>query len=491
MSLNYDLRKTLLLLIIILIYLNSETYQIKIPIKKIKTKFQKAIHKKIVPNLSAISDEFSTLENYLFAVDLTIGSNNQKFTMLLDTGSQILWVPGEQAVSSSYENSYKPSSSTTSRKTSEKLNYQYAQGKITGYFYNDQINFLLPNNFYIYFGVADQTNLLGYYFDGIIGLARKYSDMKYSILHTIKNVGGVTSIKFSFKYDYDNDDLFFYLGEEHDDFKNVNSGILASCPLIYSDYYGKDLWLCDIFSLGIKKGDTIIKKINFNIEGLFDTGTNNIVFPSKYISDLQSTFSSLNCYLYEEGNNNYGRQKTVHCRDPNNLPKITIGINQFILTLGKSNFYNKLNINNETVYRLRFIFIDIPFCIIGQNFFYEYHTLFDDEGGVMKFFSEEKSKIVYHEEDSSISKAALIILLIVGGIIILSVATTLIIYFCCLKKRKYNKNIILNKELMEMSSIKKEDIDEDENEETNFNQIMSITSNKKYKAININIHTKK
>ena len=45
-----------------------------------------------------------------------------------------------------------------------------------------------------------------------------------------------------------------------------------------------------------------------------------------------------------------------------------------------------------------------------------------------------------------------------------------------------------------MSSIKKgEDMDDDydENTESNFNQIMSITSDKMHKGINININSKK
>ena len=117
MPLNNGLRKITLLSIIILINLYSVTYQIKIPIKNVKTKFQKSINKKISnTGLSSISDEFNTLENYLFATDITIGSNKQKFTILLDTGSEIIWVAGEQAVSSPYANAYRPSSSTTSKK---------------------------------------------------------------------------------------------------------------------------------------------------------------------------------------------------------------------------------------------------------------------------------------------------------------------------------------------------------------------------------------
>ena len=34
-----------------------------------------------------------------------------------------------------------------------------------------------------------------------------------------------------------------------------------------SKYYDIELWVCDIVSLGIKKDNTIVKKVAFNIEG--------------------------------------------------------------------------------------------------------------------------------------------------------------------------------------------------------------------------------
>lgn len=493
MTLNTSLRKNIFISIFFLINLYSISYQIKIPVKQIKTKFQKSIPKKVStdPDITpqSISDEFNKLDNYLFAVDISIGSNKQPFRVLLDTGSEILWVPGQEVSTSK---KYIPSSSSTSQRTSETLNYEYASGKITGHYYTDQINFLLSNSFYVYFGVANKNNLLDYYFDGIMGFGRKYQNTKYSIIHTIKNNGGIANTKFSFKYDYDTDDLYFYLGEEHSDFHNSN---LANCPLINSEFYGKSLWVCGIYSLGIKDGDNIVKKKTMDIEGLFDTGTNNIVFPSKYISDFQSTITNFNCYLYEEGNSNVGSQKAIYCRNPDKLPKITIGVKQYILTLGKSNFYNRIYVNKEYVYRLRFLFMqNIDFCVIGQNFFYEYHTLFDDERSLLTFFNDDKSKIVYHEEKDEGIKTWLLILIIVGSaVVVVGITATIIIYYCYCKKKKYYKSIVLNKELLEMSSIKKEEDydDDDDYNENNFNKIMSITSYRNNKGINININPKK
>jgi hypothetical protein len=490
MILDKGLRTNIFILLFILINLYSLSYQITIPVRQVKTKFQKSIPKKVSDkSTQSISDQFNTLDNYLFAADIEIGSNKQPFTVLLDTGSEILWVPGQDESTSK---KYIPSNSITSKRTSEPLNYEYASGRIKGYYYNDQINFLLSNSFYANFGVSTYNNLLEYFFDGILGLGRKYRNSKNSILQAIKMAGGVSDTKFSFKYDYNSDNIYFYLGEDHSDFKNEN---LASCPLIDSDIYGTSLWLCKIYSLGIKEGDTIVKRITLKLEGLFDTGTNNIIFPSKYISDFQSTIESFNCFLYEEGDSLGSRQKAIYCRNPDNLPKITIGVKEYILTMGKSNFYNKIYVNGKLVYRLRFIFIqDIDFCIIGQNFFYEYHTLFDDRNSVLKFYNDDQTKIVYHEEnDDEEIKTWMLIIYIVGGTIIVgSITAIIIIYFCCKRKKAVNKNIILNKELLEMSSIKKDEDydDEDDNNESDFNKIMSITSDKSHKRINININTK-
>ena len=333
------------------------------------------------------------------------------------------------------------------------------------------------NNIYFTFGVATQMDIARADFDGILGLGRKYllTTKKYSLLDTIKTNGIVSSTKFSLKYDYNTEALTFYIGEQHEDFKKNN---VASCKLIESDSYDTRLWLCDLYSFGIRRGDDIIKRISIDCEGLFDTGTNNLMFPLETLKSLESTFQDFGCFIYEEGDNSIS-MKAVYCRIENNLPKITFGVKNYILTLGKSNFYDKLYFNNEYIYRLRLLFVeDSDICVIGQNFFYEYHTLFDDDNSVLKFYNDDEGSIIPYKEKTRI-KVWVIVLIIVGGIIILGCMAFIIIFFVCRRRRNYTS---LNKGLLEMSSIQKLNDTEEQNDETAFNQIMNINvkSNKKF-----------
>ena len=86
---------------------------------------------------SMISKNLKDLVDFLFAIEIKIGSNQQTFTLLIDTGSEITWVPG--IASKGYNNYFNPGSSTTSRRTSDTFNYGYSAGTISGYYYYDQI----------------------------------------------------------------------------------------------------------------------------------------------------------------------------------------------------------------------------------------------------------------------------------------------------------------------------------------------------------------
>ena len=456
---------------LILIFISFKiTNEIQIPIKLVKSNFGKRTNKKLNSiDKSNISQDIKNLNNYLFAIDIKFGSNGQSFTMLIDTGSEITWVPG--IISENNNKYYNPGSSTTSRRTSDSLSYRYASGSVSGQYYTDQINFMIRNNFYFTFGVVTTMNLERSGFDGILGLGRKYATIwkKYSILETIKTNGGVSSTIFSFKYDNNSKNLTFYLGEKHEDFKNSN---VASCPLIQSEIYDNRLWLCELYSLGIKKGNEIIKSISIDYEGLFDTGTNNMMFPLELLDELQSTFISFNCYIYDESDSSLGRAKAIYCRDGNNLPKITFGVKSYIFTLGSEKFYNKIFVNNEYIYRLRLLFSKDEICIIGQSFFYEFHTLFDDNNGELKFYGGNEGDIKPHEEKTRI-RLWVLLSIIFGGVIVLASAIFILVYCLCCRKKEYS---LLNKELLEMSSIQRIEDTVEETADTTFNQIMNITS---------------
>ena len=113
--------------------------------------------------------------------------------------------------------------------------------------------------------------------------------------------------------------------------------------------------------------------------------------------------------------------------------------------------------------------------IIGQNFFYEYHTLFDDSNDILKFYNDDTEAVVKHEESRSI-KLWVLLTIILGSVIFVGSVVFLIIYFFCCRKKNYN---VLAKELLEMSSIKKSDDNEENIAETSFNKIMNIAISKK------------
>ena len=421
-----------------------------------------------LPIKNMVSGKIKDLDNYLFAVDVTLGSDKQPFTLILDTGSEIVWVPGIPTDNS--KRYYNPQTSSTSKRTTDTLNYKYFDGSISGQYYYDQINFILSNNFYFTFGVANQINIDNNGFEGIIGLGRNYNNYnkKYSLLQTIKTNGAISSTKFSFKYNYNNKDLIFYIGEIHEDFSKSN---IASCSLIESESYDS--------------GNETLKSISIEYEGLFDTGTNNVIFPSEILKDFETIFINFNCYIYDESKGEH----CVYCRNGNNLPKISFGVKDYILTLGKDNFYTKLKVNNEIIYRLRLIFADdTDICTIGQNFFYEFHTLFDSDNDVLKFYNENEGSIIKHSEKARI-KLWIIITIIIGGVIILGSVTFIIIYCICCRKKVY---MPLEKELLEMSSIQKleDNNNENDNADAPFNQIMNIKVTKK-SSFNKNKRNKK
>ena len=455
---------------------------LQIPIKLVKSNNKRRKEGNIsIKNM--MSGKIEDLDNYLFAVNVTVGANKQPFTLVLDTGSEIVWVPGIQTDNSNRY--YNPQTSSTSKRTSDSLSYKYTDGSVSGQYYYDQINFMLPNNFFFNFGVANQINIKSQGFEGIIGLGRNYNiyNKKYSLIQTIKTNGGIPSTKFSFKYNYDNKDLIFYLGEIHEDFSKSNIG---SCDLIESEFYQSKLWTCELYSFGVKNGNETLKKISIEYEGLFDSGTNYVIFPSVILKEFETIFTSFNCYINEDTKGNY----FVHCRNGNNLPKITFGVKDYIFTLGKENFYTKIHVNNEDIYRLRLIFKDnTDICIIGQNFFFEFHTLFDGDNDVLKFYNENEGSIIEYSEKTRI-KLWILITIIIGGVIILASITVLLIYCICYRKKM---NVLLEKELLEMSSIQKlEDNNniEDDNADIPFNHIMNIKTTKK-SSFNKNKRNKK
>ena len=440
-----------------LILPNIKSKQIELPLKLIKTSYTKYkipktiyIKKNLLMNINSLknnkksflSDSQTTLsanidilDSFLFAAEIEIGSNNQKFNVILDTGSQILWVPEINSNNTTgIKNYYEPKKSKTSKNIGKSFEIFYGTGYCKGNYYQDLINFLSKEKYNIIFGSANISIFDVDGAEGIMGLAKSYSYYLLSPLLTLKKNGIIESTSFSFKYESKYQQLFFYAGKPHSDFNSNNVGF---CNLLSNSNYEKMLWACKLSSFGLIKNitnindnDNIFEKADISV--ILDTGTNVLLLPYYLIYDMEEKLKKFNCVIGSTSIDDFGSESGfIVCLDIYNIPDVSLQFGDYILILNKYKMYFKIDLGlGIKAYILNIHFQkNLGIAIIGQNFFTEFHTLFDSENNVLKFYSDNKDKIInikkynnkkndnYEEEGSSTLKVLfviIVILLIIG-----------------------------------------------------------------------------
>ena len=456
-------KQNLFLLIIFLKITIIISQQIEIPLKLINTSYSKYPKpKKIFINKNSlyhiksfhllkksfISDPQTTLScdiellySFLFAAEIEIGSNNQKFDVVLDTGSEILWVPEINSINSNtqIDHFYNPKNSKTSKNTAKSFEVRYGTGYCKGYYYQDQINFLSKDKYDIIFGSANNSIFEVDGAEGIMGLAKYYPNYQLSPLLTLQKKGFLKSTSFSFKYDNKKGNLVFYVGKPHSDFNTNN---VAFCNLLNNNRYEKMLWACKLSYFGLIKNtsdiyynDNIIAKADISI--ILDTGTNSIILPYSIINYMERKLRKYNCVVGST-EDEYGVSYSIVCFDIYNIPDVSLQFGDYVLILNKYKMFFMVDLGyGITGYLLNVQFQkDLDVAIIGQNFFTEFHTLFDAENNVLKFYSEYKGKIInlnnyLEDEENSFSTGTTLLLIVIIFLII--------IYFC---HRSYQKKQI-------------------------------------------------
>ena len=384
----------------------------------------------------------------LFGIEIEIGSNSQKFNVILDTGSQILWIPENNSINSNknIKNFYEPTKSETAKNIKKEFEVFYGTGYCQGYYYKDLIKFLSNEKYYLFFGSANNSIFDVEGAEGILGLARYYSNNSFSPMYTLKKNGIIKSASFSFKYDSNKNNLFMYAGKPHADFSNKNT---AFCNLLSNDDYEKMLWACELHSFGFIKNSSNIKSeenilIKSNISVIFDTGTNALYLPYEILFSLKEKIKKYNCIigsssLYESDD----LSSFVVCFDIEQIPDISLEFGDYILILNKYKMFYTINFG----YGIIGYFLNIQFqknswiAIIGQNFFTEFHTLFDPENKVLIFYSDKNGKIISLKNNNNENGNNL------GIIIIFLIIIILIIAFFYYRNQKKN-NIESNYEWM-------------------------------------------
>ena len=329
-------------------------------------------------NLRFIETGYSEIcQNMIFLAPIKIGSNSQVFKLLLDTGSSVLWVakPGV-AGTNAITRFYDPSKSTTSKASGQNFEIKYGSGYCHGYYYDDNAEYLANKKFNIIFGLSDHADYNVHDSDGIVGLSRNYQDARLSFIQMMKQYGNTDSLAFSVKFDSikfaPNVVGSMFIGI-HDDFKKSET---VSTPL--NTFYNNYFWSSSLDSFGLKNQNTHSKS-NVQTNVIFDTGTNAILLPIRYLVDLQSTLRNYGCFVMQNGNN-----YQIACQPNGPVPDMTFKFNGNTLVIPKNYAYYY---DSKYHYVISLVtFVNSKVYIMGSPFFFVFHTLCDPDGGKLKFY---------------------------------------------------------------------------------------------------------
>ena len=372
----------------------------------------------IIKNNTILQEEGDSIVNneLLFLANIKIGSQSQGFNLILDTGSNLLWV-AKNGCSGRHNitNFFNPSSSSTCRSTNQPFEMRYGTGSCSGLYYNDNIEYIKNKKFNIYFGVASTTYFPVTGADGIIGLTKSYKEESLSFIHMLKKAGNTDSLVFSIKFE---NDRFapkvqgkMYIGR-HEDFSKKEA---ESCPLIF--FQNEIFWACKLDSFGLK-GKNNEYKVSYSTGIIFDTGTNYIFLPKRYLQEIRYQLSDFGCFIYEES--------TIACNANGDVPDFRFEFDGNTYIIPKEYAYYYTYGDNKNVYSI-IAFSDSTIPIIGSVFFFLFHTLFDEEKRELKFYPIKGSI------EGGLSTITIII--IVSASVIAVIILILIIYYC-IKNRK-------------------------------------------------------
>ena len=77
--------------------------------------------------------KISNLENAQYFGPITMGSNDQPFKVVFDTGSSNLWVPAHNYTADPLKHKYKPSGDSAYRANGSVFNIRYGSGPVAGF----------------------------------------------------------------------------------------------------------------------------------------------------------------------------------------------------------------------------------------------------------------------------------------------------------------------------------------------------------------------
>jgi hypothetical protein len=238
-----------------------------------------------------------SLKNYFnvqYFGDIKIGSDLQTFSVIFDTGSNLLWVPSIGCNGCrNYTNKFNSTSSNSFVAFNKTKEIEYELGFINGSYVNDKV--YLNEKIHVsnlnFISVFEEQDLGATISDGVFGLGRiNEGNISNSIISQLYEERKITKRVFSFQLMESKLGSFLYIGDlnenkEMSEYRNY----LRSCNLTPNSTY----WECGLSQMSINLNDGQINTYDIPHRSpvIFDTGSSYLIIP---LNDFTNILQFLN-----------------------------------------------------------------------------------------------------------------------------------------------------------------------------------------------------
>jgi len=335
------------------------------PLTVADLKYQKNIFQRYLGK--SLGEEDIPVIDYMntqYFIEIMLGSNEQVFKVVPDTGSSNLWVYSLNCTTLACKshNQYDPSASSTYVANGEAFDISYGSGSVDGYVSQDVAKLTENLSATMEFGEiqkADGITFLVSDMDGILGLA--YPTISVDRLPVFMDEVALDSRSFAF-YLHDNPEKSYMTMPGIDESLNLEK--------IYThDVVQKTYWNVNIEKMTGPNG--VIETPG--IMAAIDSGTSLIVGSKTIIDPLIE-----------------GIVVNEFCRGIDQLPDITFTFDGIDYVLGYQDYVVQVEQNGITECVMGIASADLgdsfPYIIVGDVFMRPYPTLFDKDNNTVTFY---------------------------------------------------------------------------------------------------------
>ncbi len=220
--------------------------------------------------------------NMQYYANIFVGSEKEEFTVIIDTGSNILWLPSTNCtMCRNYTNKYDENLSISNKLLNKTINITYGKGFVEGDLFSDDVyiaeNFGVKNMHFL--SVDKELELDGTVSDGLLGLGIYFENNKnFSFIHGLYSQGLINKPIFTF---YLTDSAFsnrLYIGDIREN-KNLENFWSQSqgCDVNNNSEIFSKYWACDVMSISTTNETFEKSNLDFMQDKKDETYNNNLI----------------------------------------------------------------------------------------------------------------------------------------------------------------------------------------------------------------------